>query len=252
MRQIAFLALVLFLSSQTGAMAFDWGQPYAKLGLELGMDDHISGRETADPSTYPNGNRDANGTLSVGLGDEFMLDPDRSLTLSARLRGIAYALYPAFSGGWGSLSLEYAHYGLWGDGNLFGSLNGGTDLSGRSGGGSLTFEVPIPLDLTAGSSLGAYRYAATTSSDHTGLWLELSLRRRLGPVSLTAAYSYVHRSYDLNRLDRQHGATLYLSWRVMNGWYLKTSVEQDWSYSSDATRTFQGSLLNLGSVYYLF
>lgn len=249
-RYLAGLILGLLIPSQ--AFAFEL-RPYGKIGLDAGYDDHVSGREVPDPTQFAAGNRDASGGLSLGLGNEFVFDDDRVLTVSASLKGYRYLNYPDFSGAWAGLATELATYRLFEQVDAFWGLNAGASLGpGRSGGLSVTLERPMPWGTTGGMSLGAYRYVGSAASQHQGLWGELSFRRRFGPLGLTASYNYFRRGYDAGDLDQVQGATLYATWRVLDGLYVKASAEHNWAGSSDPTRIYEGSFANLGSVYYVF
>lgn len=249
-RCLATLALVLLIPSQ--ALALDL-RPYGKIGVDAGYDDHISGREAPDPLQFAVGNTDASGGLSLGIGNEFVFDDDHVLTVSTSLKGYRYLNYPDFSGAWAGLSTELATYRLFEQVDAFWGLNAGASLGpGRSGGLSLTLERPLFWSVTGGASLGGYRYIGTAASQHVGLWGELSMRRRFGPLGLTAAYNVYRRGYDTGDLDQVQGVTLFATWRLLDGLYVKASAEHNWADSSDPTRIYQGTYANMGSVYYVF
>lgn len=233
-------------------MAFEL-RPYGKIGVDAGYDDHVSGREAPDPLRFAVGNTDASGGLSLGLGNEFTFDPDRLLTISASLKGYRYLNYPEFSGAWAGLATEFATYRLFEEVDAFWGLNAGASLgTGRSGGLSVSFERPMMGGVTGGLSLGSYRYFGSAASQHRGLWGELSMRRRFGPLGLTAAVNTFRRTYDLGDIDQVAGVTLFATWRLLDNLYLKASAEHLWAGSSDPMRVYEGNFANLGSVYYVF
>lgn len=247
---LAAVALGLLIPTQ--AMALEL-RPYGKLGVDAGYDDHVSGREAPDPLRFALGNVDASGVLSLGLGNEFAFDADRILTVSASLKGYRYLNYPDFSGAWAGVATELATYRLFEEVDAFWGLNAGASLgTGRSGGLSVSLERPMTGGLTGGLSLGGYRYFGASSAQHLGAWGELSVRRRFGPLGLTAAINTLRRGYDAGDVDQAQGVTLFATWRLLDGLYLKASAEHDWAGSSDPTRVYEGSFANLGSVYYVF
>lgn len=246
------MALALLLALASEAQAFEL-RPFGKIGVDAGYDDHISGREAPDPLRFTQGNTDASGALSLGLGNEFVFAQDRILTVSASLKGYRYLNYPEFSGAWAGLATELATYRLFEEVDAFWGLNAGASLgTGRSGGASVTLERPTLWNVTGGLSLGGYRYFGSAASQHLGLWGELSLRRRFGPLGLTAAYNVFHRGYDAGDRDQVQGATVFATLRLLDGLYLKASAEHNWAGSTDPTRVYEGSFANLGSVYYVF
>lgn len=249
-RWLALIVLGLLIPGE--ARAFEL-RPYGKIGVDAGYDDHVSGREAPDPLLFEKGNADASGGLSLGLGNEFVFDDNRVLTLSASLKGYRYLNYPDFSGAWAGLATELATYRLFEEVDAFWGLNAGASMgTGRSAGLSVTFERPTLWNVTGGLSMGGYRYVGSTTSQHLGLWGELSLRRRFGPLGLTAAYNVSQRGYDVGDRDQAQGVTLFATFRVLDGLYLKASAEHTWAGSTDVTRVYEGSFANLGSVYYVF
>lgn len=250
MRWPLAIALSLLIPSQAVALEL---RPYGKIGVDAGYDDHISGREAPDPLAFAQGNTDASGGLSLGLGNEFVFDSDRILTVSASLKGYRYLNYPDFSGAWAGLTTEFATYRLVEEVDAFWNLTAGASLGiGRSGGLSVTFERPMIGSLTGGLSLGGYRYLGSAASQHLGAWGELSVRRRFGPLGLTAAYNVFRRGYDSGGLDQVQGVTLFATWRLLEDLYLRASAEHNWAGSTDPTRVYEGSFANMGSVYYVF
>lgn len=250
--KLALLLAIFAFFAATPAQAFELGRPYARVGLDVGWDDHVTMREAPDPASYPYGNRDAMSTLGLGASEEAYFDENRVLTLSARLKGTRYLNYGDFSGFWGSVTAELGTYHLWGDLDGFWAFSGGTSFTeGRTLGLNGTLEHPLPWDLKAELSLGAYGYWGTTGTDHVGTWGEAGLRRKFGPLALTAAGSLTRRDYG-TILDLTGGPSLYATWQLYPGVLLKATLERLWTDSSDPTRIFAGNTASLGSVYYAF
>lgn len=253
MRRPLLLALCGVMSAASPALAWDFGKPYGNISMDLGYDDHVTGHEVPDPTTYARGNIDGASTLGLGLSGTLNVDADQVLTVTGNLKGYRYVTYPEFSRAWGSMAAEYATYHLPGAFDAFWNLNLGSDLTAdRSLGGTLTLEHPAWGGLVGGASLGGYRFLGDTTVDHTGWWGELSLRRAFGPLSVTAAYSAIHRGYDAGIVDQVQSASLYASWRFMSALFLRLSAEHDWTDSTDSTRRYAGNLVNLGTLCYAF
>jgi hypothetical protein len=247
-----WLALAPLLLLAPPAHALDLGRPFGLVGLDLAYEDHVTGTAAPDPSLYPKGNIDSNGGLNLGVGDQIAIGSDRQLTVSGRLRGYRYVNYPDFSGVGGTVATELAAYHLVGLTDLFWSLSGSSTYgSGNSGSMDLTLEHPIALEVIGSLDSGAYRFVGS-GADHVGYWGEAALRRAFGPVTLSLSYSYIHRGYDSGQIDQLQVASAYLNWKVWGSLYLKGSAEHDWTVSTDSTRTFDETLLNLGTLYYQF
>lgn len=245
-------AAVACLLTAPPAAALELGSPYLRVGVDVGYDDHVSMRETPDAASYPLGNTDALGSLSLGAVEEATLAPNLILTLSGRLKGTRYLNYGDFSGFWGSSTVELATYHFLGELDGFWSISGGTSFAtGNVLGFSGSLEHPLPLGWVGGVSVGGYGYTGSSTTDHTGLWGELSLRTHLGPAAVTLAGSTTRRAY-IGLSDLTYGPSLYTTWQLYQGCFLKASVERMWTTSSDATRAYTGNTMNLGSVYYSF